>query len=173
MADEMRQPIRSHPVRRLAMAAFFVAFAAASPAPAQKAGGAVAFVVNARNPVSQVTSAQLRRIYLGDETRWSGQEKITILLLPAGREERRMLFDHLLKMSDDDYVRHWIGKVFQGEATSGPKTASSPASMAKLVAGLSGAIGFLSAEEASADASVKVLRVDGKAPGERGYPFGP
>jgi len=169
----MRHPIRSYPAFRLATAVLLATFAAASPAPAQKGGGAVAFVVNSGNPVSDVTSAQLRKIYLGDETRWSGREKITILLLPAGREERRKLFDHLLKMSDDDYVRHWIGKVFQGEATSGPKTASSPASMAKLVAGLSGAIGFLSAEEASADASVKVLRVDGKAPGERGYPFGP
>jgi ABC-type phosphate transport system substrate-binding protein len=133
----------------------------------------VAFVVNAKNPANEVTTAQLRKIYLGDETRWAGNEKITILLLPAGREERRILFDQLLKMSDDDYVRHWIGKVFQGEATSGPKTAASLASMARLVAGLPGAIGFLSARDAAGDAALKVLRVDGKAPGEKGYPFAP
>ena len=141
------------------------------PAAAQKDPGAVAFVVNVRNQASDVTTAQLRRIYLGDETRWSSNEKITILLLPAGRDERKVLFDRLLKMSEDDYVRHWIAKVFQGEATSGPKTAASPASMEKLVSGIPGAIGFVGAGDAAADSSLKVLRVDGRAPGERGYPF--
>ena len=169
----MRQPIRSHRVLRLALASSLAALAPALSAPAQKSGGAVAFVVNARNQVNEVTTAQLRRIYLGDETRWAAKEKITILLLPSGRDERRILFDQLLKMSDDDYVRHWIGKVFQGEATSGPKTAASPPSMARLVAGIPGAIGFLGAEDAAADVTLKILRVDGKLPGDRGYPFAP
>ncbi len=144
-------------------------------ADAQKgvSGGAVAFVVNSQNEASELTSAQLRRIYLGEETRWGGKGKITILLLPSGRDERRLLFDRLLRMSDDDFVRHWIAKVFQGEATSGPKTASSPASMEKLVAGLPGAIGFLRADEVPPGGQLRVLRIDGKAPGEPGYPFAP
>ncbi len=169
----MREPVGSHRAIRLALAVILAALVSAPAARAQKAAGEVAFVVNTKNPVTDVTIAQLRKIYLGDETRWAGKERITILLLPAGREERRILFDQLLKMSDDDYVRHWIGKVFQGEATSGPKTAASPASMGKLVAGLPGAIGFLGAQDAAADATLKILRVDGKVPGERGYPFAP
>lgn len=169
----MKRNVGSHGAIRHAFVIAVAVLATEPSARAQKAGGELAFVVNARNPANEVTTAQLRKIYLGDETRWAGKEKITILLLPAGREERRILFDQLLKMSDDDYVRHWIGKVFQGEATSGPKTAASPASMGKLVSGLPGAIGFLAAQDAAADATLKVLRVDGRAPGERGYPFAP
>jgi hypothetical protein len=73
-------------------------------------------------------------------------------------------------MSDDDFVRHWISRVFQGEASAGPKTASSAASMARLVAGLPTAVGVLGAADVPAgDNGLKVLRVDGKAPGEDGY----
>jgi ABC-type phosphate transport system substrate-binding protein len=142
---------------------------------ADKSAGPVAFIVNARNPVSDISSAEIRKIYLGEETRWSGKGKITILVLPAGREERRILFGRLLKMSDDDYVRHWIAKVFQGDATSGPKTASTAGSMEKLVGGLPDAIGFLAHDDISAasTATLKVLKVDGKSPGDAGYPFAP
>jgi phosphate transport system substrate-binding protein len=140
-----------------------------SPAVAR---GRVALVVNGSNPVSDMTSAELRKIFLGDETRWPGRQKITILLLPQSSEERKALLKALLKMSDDDFTRHWISRVFQGEATAGPKIAPSPASMAKLVAGLPSAVGMLDADDVPAGASgLKVLRVDGKAPNDDGYPL--
>lgn len=161
------------PLARLLLVLACLAIAPRAVAQKGAAGGAVAFVVNSQNEASELTSAQLRRIYLGEETRWGGKGKITILLLPSGRDERRVLFDRLLRMSDDDFVRHWIAKVFQGEATSGPKTASSSASMEKLVAGLPGAIGFLRADEVPPGGQLRILRIDGKAPGEPGYPFAP
>jgi phosphate transport system substrate-binding protein len=136
------------------------------------ARGRVALIVNESNPLSAVTSAELRKIFLGDETRWPGNRKITILLLPQGSEERKSLLKSLLKMSDDDFVRHWISRVFQGEATAGPKIAPSPASMVKLVAGLPSAVGMLDADDVPAGASgLKVLRVDGKGPNDDGYPL--
>lgn len=159
--------------RAAAAGALLLVVSLARPGRGAEKEAPVAFVVNAGNAAADVTSAQLRRIYLGEETRWSGGAKITILLLPAGREERRLLFDRLLRMSDDDYVRHWIAKVFQGEATTGPKTVSSPASMEKLVAGLPGAIGFLRASDVTPGGPLRVLRIDGKVPGEPGYPLEP
>ena len=138
--------------------------------PSAAAGkGHVALVVNKANPVSELTAAELRKILLGDETRWQGNEKITILLLPQGSDERKTVLTRLLKMTDDDFVRHWISRVFQGEATSGPKTATSAASMAKLVSGVPSAIGIVPADDLQASEGVKVLRLDGKAPGEDGY----
>ena len=149
-----------------------LAFALLVPVPghASVARGRVAIVVHKLNPLNGIGSAELRKILLGDETRWAAKEKITILLLPAGSEERKDLLQILLKMSNDDFVRHWISRVFQGEATAGPKIASSATSLAKLVAGLPSALGVLDAEDVPAgDSGLKVLRIDGKAPGEDGY----
>lgn len=142
------------------------------PAGAAAARGRVAVVVHRSNALAEVSSAELRRILLGDETRWSGNGKITILLLPPGSEERRAVLKILLRMTDDDFTRHWISRVFQGEATAGPKTATSPASMLKLVSGLPAALAIVDAEDVpSGDPGVKILRVDGKQPSDEGYPL--
>ena len=136
------------------------------------AKGRVAVIVHKSNALTDVTSAELRRILLGDQTRWPANDKITILLLPPGTDERKALLRILLKMSDDDFTRHWISRVFQGDATSGPKTASSPPSILRLVAGLPSALGIVDAEDVPVgDVGLKVLRVDGKTPGDEGYPF--
>ena len=120
--------------------------------------------------ITNLSSADLRRIFLGDQSRWPSSNKITILLLPSVSEERKFFLRTVLGMSDDDFVRHWISRVFQGEATAGPKTASSPASMARLISGLPSAIGVLAAADVpSGESEVKILRIDGKAPGDDGY----
>lgn len=136
------------------------------------ARGTVAVIVHRSNPMSEISSVQLRHIFLGDQTRWSDNEKITILLLPRGSDERRTVLRVLLRMSEDDFTRHWISKIFRGDVTSGPKTGTTAASILKLTAGLPAALGILDAENVPAGAAgVKVLRVDGKAPGDAGYPF--
>ena len=149
-----------------------VAGLALVPIRAAAARGRIAVVVHKSNALAEVSSAELRRILLGDETRWSGNGKITILLLPPGSEERRTVLKILLRMSDDDFVRHWISRVFQGEATAGPKVASSPASMLRLVAGLPAALAILDAEDVpQGDPTLKILRIDGRGPGDDGYLF--
>jgi len=136
------------------------------------ARGAVAVVVHASNPMSEISSVQLRHIFLGDQTRWSDNQKVTILLLPRGSDERRTVLRALLKMSEDDFARHWIAKIFRGDVTSGPKTGITAASILKLTADLPTALGVLDADDVPAGTtSVKVLRIDGKVPGDEKYLF--
>ena len=78
----------------------------AAPADLSSAAGPVAIVVHKANAVNDLSSAELRKVLLGDETRWPGKDKITILLLPPGSEDRRVLLMGLLRMSDDDFTRH-------------------------------------------------------------------
>lgn len=136
------------------------------------ARGTVAVVVHRSNPISEISAMQLRRIYLGDQTRWSDNQKITILLLPQGSDERRTVLRGLIKMSEDDFTRHWISKVFRGESTAGPKTTTTAASILRLTADLPAALGILDADDVPAGTTtVKLLRIDGKAPGDDGYPL--
>ena len=156
----------------VSVAAALLALATLAMLPARAVSGKndIALIVHKSNPMNNISSAELRRIFLGDETRWSTNDRITILLLPPGTEERQQFLRSLLRMSDDDFVRHWISRVFQGQASAGPKTASSAASMARLVAGLPAAVGVIgSADVPVGDSGLKVLRIDGKAPGQDGY----
>ena len=150
------------------------AFGLAAGATGVRAGKAdIALVVNKSNPVTDLSTAELRKMLLGDKAFWQGNVRITILLLPPESEERKLVLARLLKMSDDDFVRHWISRVFQGEATSGPKTASTPESLSKLVSGLPAALGVVAVDALPASVELKVLRIDGKAPGDAGYAFAP
>ena len=155
---------------RILAALVVLGIAIAVPLRLRAAKGRVAVLVNKSNVVSGLSSAELRRILLGEETRWDGKEKITILLLPTGSDERKILLKILLKMSDDDFTRHWISRVFQGQSTAAPKKAASAASMLKLVAGLPTALGIVDLDDVPpGDTGLKVLSVDGKAPNEDGY----
>jgi ABC-type phosphate transport system substrate-binding protein len=150
---------------------------AASQAPArapQRAdAGRAAVIVHASNPITTISSADLRRVLLGEDTRWPDQGgRITILLLGPGTDDRRVVLRNLLKMSDGDFVRHWLGLVFQGEATSGPKVLRSATSLVRTVAALPAAIGIVGAEDLPpSDSGVKPLQVDGKPLNDQAYPF--
>jgi ABC-type phosphate transport system substrate-binding protein len=137
---------------------------------AEAAKDAIVIVVPKSNAVNGLSSGELRKILLGEETEWPNKEKITILLLPPGSDERKAVLQILLKMSDDDFVRHWISEVFQGQTATGPKTAASPTSMLRLVADLPSALGIMDVGDLPAgESSLKVLSIDGKTPGETGY----
>ena len=154
----------------VAAAVLTVATVVLLPARAVPGKNDIALIVHKTNPMNDISSAELRRIFLGDQTRWANNGRITILLLPPGSEERQQFLRSVLRMSDDEFVRHWISRVFQGQVSAGPKTASSAASMARLVAGLPAAVGVLGAADIPpGDNGLKVLRIDGKAPGEDGY----
>jgi ABC-type phosphate transport system substrate-binding protein len=169
---ECMSAIRTFPARVRSVLLVAAAWAALTSGVAADARGSVAVVVHASNPMSEISSVQLRHIFLGDQTRWSDNQKVTILLLPRGSNERRTVLMALLKMSEDDFARHWIAKIFRGDVTSGPKTGITAASILKLTADLPAALGVLDADDVPAGTTgVKVLRIDGKVPGDEEYPF--
>src|SRR5919106_4951782 len=90
-------------VRALVMACAIASVCVAgSPVQAvQAAKGRVALIVNKANTISEFSSADLRRILVGEITRWPGSSKITLLLLPPGSEERRAIVRTITGMSDD------------------------------------------------------------------------
>ena len=72
-------------------------------------------------------------------------------------------------MSEAQFRQYWISKVFRAEASSGPKIVYSNEMAAELVHGIPGSVAFVDA--ADVPKGLKVLRIDGKLPGEKGYPL--
>ena len=153
------------------MTALFVAtlmFAASAQEAGQ--GAAIAVIVHEDVPVDEVSLQELRRIFRGDRLFWAGDLTITLLAPPHGSRERAVLLDKIYqRRSEAEYKRFWINKLFDKEGQTVPKITGSPKMSASLVRDIPGAIALVPADRIPR--GVKVLRIDGRSPGEVGYPL--
>ena len=129
----------------------------------------LAVVVNRSNTVDSLSFTQLRKIFLSERSHWPNGRRITVVMLEPGQPERKTVLKDLYHMTEQDFERYFLHRVFTGESFSAPKTLATPANVRKFLFNLPGAIGYLRA--ADVDDSAKVIRVDGLLPGEKGYPI--
>jgi ABC-type phosphate transport system substrate-binding protein len=127
----------------------------------------LAIVVNRANPVTEISLADLRRLYRGQRSRWSNGRRITLVMRDAGAPERDAILRSLYGLDEEEYRRGFLHAVFTGEAPGAPRTLASTNGVLRFVFNVPGAIGYVRASEV--DDSVKTLRVDGRLPGEAGY----
>jgi hypothetical protein len=90
-------------------------------------------------------------------------------MMEPDRPERKAMLRELCQMNETDYNNRILHGLFTGELFVSPKTLSSPTGVRKFVFNVPGAIGYVRATEV--DDTVKVLRIDGRLPSDRDYPF--
>jgi phosphate transport system substrate-binding protein len=127
----------------------------------------VAVVVNPKNPVTNVTKSDLRKIFAGEKRTWPGGLSIKLLVRVPGSYERVVLL-RLLGMSEGEYKQYWIAQVFHGEAQAEPVALFSNGMQKEAIAAFPGAIALVAPEDVKS--GMKVLKVDGHLPGEQEYP---
>ncbi|MGH8442524.1 MAG: hypothetical protein ACRETF_06420 [Nevskiaceae bacterium] len=137
--------------------------AAALPAQA----GDVAVVVGADVDVDSISLVELRKIFLGDRQYWPSGRSVTLLVPAPPMPERAVLLDQVYRMTESQFKQYWIAKVFRAEAVTGPKSMPSAPVTLQLVGALPGSVALVDARDLRG--AYKVLRIDGIAPGERGY----
>jgi|SRR5476649_1631139 hypothetical protein len=128
-------------------------------------------VVSRSRPLTDISLSNLRRIYLGDMTRWADGRRIVPVVLPPSAVEQRLFLKRALHMADIDYAQHWIGHIFRGRVAGPPYTAQSSAAARRFVATHPDAIAFIDAAEA--DGSVRMVTINGKNRDEADYPLAP
>lgn len=130
---------------------------------------AVAIVVNPHSTVSNLSFAELRRIFLGQQQFWPDRSKITLLVRAPVSPERAAVLDQIYRMDEDQFRQYWIGKMFRAEIAGGPKIVYSSDMAINLVGAIPGSITFVLASAVTPNS--KVLRIDGKLPSDAGYPL--
>jgi hypothetical protein len=127
---------------------------------------ALAIVVAANSPLSDLALHELRRLYMGDTVTDSDGRKV-VPLSQAPRSPARVGFDQtVLNMSPEEVTRYWIDRKLRGQ-TGPPKSVDSAELLQRVVARLPGALGYVRSTEVRAE--VKVVRIDGKLPTDGGY----
>ncbi|HKW77092.1 MAG TPA: hypothetical protein VJN64_16285 [Terriglobales bacterium] len=129
----------------------------------------IAVVVNEKNSATSVTMSDLRKILLGERKFWKGSSPVQLVLRDPGTPERDKVIGLSLKMNDAEFAKYWRTMVFRGEASGEPLAVPSNGMAAEYVADTPGAITFVIGRNLRPD--LKVLKVDGKYPGESGYPL--
>src|SRR5689334_3152810 len=137
--------------------------------PAAVDPGNIAIVVRPDVPVDDLTFAELRTVLLGNRQFWSSNLRVTLLARAPGAREREVVLKTVYQMSEAQFQQYWIAKVFRAEATSGPRIVYSNEMAAELTRSIPGAIAFVDASQVPA--GLKVLKINGLLPGEKGYPL--
>ena len=127
----------------------------------------IAVVVNPSVTLDNLSRAELRRILLGDREFWSAGSRVTLLIRAPIARERDAAVRDVCEMTEAQFRQHWIGKVFRADTPSGPKIVYSTEMAIDQVSRIPGAITFVQAPVTNKN--VKVLRIDGRLPGQPGY----
>ena len=123
-------------------------------------------VVHPDTPVSDLSLADVRKVFLGDRQYWTSNLPVVLLIRAPVARERNVVLKIIYQMSETQFKQYWIAKIFRAESALAPKVVYSNDMANDLVTAVPGAIAFIDAREVRSGA--KVVRVDGHLPGETG-----
>jgi hypothetical protein len=136
---------------------------------AQDKSADLAIVVNPDCSLDNVSSEELTKIFKAEKNKTPDGVKFVITGRSAGSTEQNASLKGIYQLSDAEYNKFFLQATFAGTIPAAPKQLPSGSAVCQFVAAEKGGIGYLCATEA--DATVKVIKVDGKAPGDPGYPI--
>lgn len=150
-------------MRRIALIALFLVFVNLP------ALCAVAVVVGPDVPVEDMTFPEVRKLFLGERQFWTPKLRVVLLMRAPVAPEREIVLRSIYQMTEAQFRQYWISKVFRAEVSSGPKIVYSNEMATELVSAIPGAVAFVDA--AQVPKGLKVVKIDGKMPGDKGYPL--
>ena len=126
----------------------------------------VVVIAHKNSPVSNISSASLSNLYLGEINKLSNGTKVIPLDLKKGNEAKEIFYEAIFGKSVTKMQGYWMEKLLTGRGKP-PKSFSSEEGLLREVASDISAIGYVSISNVNGD--VKVLTLDGAKPGENGY----
>jgi ABC-type phosphate transport system substrate-binding protein len=149
--------LRAFAILTVAMGVWWMA----SVSPVQAAGDAIVIIVNNANPVDNLSMGELKKLYLGDRSRWDTGKAVAPVMLGPGAPERTAFLKIVCGMNDADFGKYFLQAAFTGKSATPPKEVGSAGAVKSFVAGSPGAIGFVKAGDLPAgDTTVKAVKID-------------
>jgi hypothetical protein len=155
-------------LRRRALLAAAVELAVAPNARAATSSTTLAVVANARCGFTDLPLDLLRAAFAGEPVNRGAVDRLVPLNDAIGAAVRVEFDRRVLRMEPSDVGRYWVDRRIRGQGGA-PRVVPDPALRQRLVEAFPQAITYVRASEARP--SVLVLRVDGKLPGDPGYPL--
>jgi hypothetical protein len=141
----------------------------AAEAGAQTGKNDIAVVVHPDTPVSDMTVAEVRKVFTGDRQYWTSNMPVILLVRAPVAREREVVLKQIYQMSESQFKQFWIAKIFRSEAVSAPKIVYSSDMANQILSAVPGSIAFVDAKAVAP--GLKVVKVNGHLPGEADYPL--
>lgn len=132
-------------------------------------GLAVAVMVHADRPTTGVSLAELRALLMLERQFWPDGSRVVLMLPASSSPAKAVLLEQVYGMSDAALRRYWTARLFQGAIPAIPSSLKTTSAAVTAVRQAPGALAAAPASEVPGD--IRVLKIDGKLPGERGYPL--
>jgi len=125
-------------------------------------------IVHPKNQINDIPMYALRAIFLKQKQNWPDGTPIIVINFKA-RSRPRAAFDYLVsRMLPDEVAAYWVDRRIRGKG-SPPRSLNSSRLIQRIVARHPGVISYVPADELTE--TVKILKVDGQAPGTGRYPL--
>jgi hypothetical protein len=129
----------------------------------------IAIVVHKDTRIDDLSLQELRNIFLANQQFWPDRTRITLMMRAPKSDERDFVLNRIYQMDEAQFRQYWIAKMFRAEVPSGPKIVFSNDMALALVIAIPGSISFIKSDEVTDE--VRLVKVDGKLPGDEGYPL--
>lgn len=141
-------------------------------APINGSGAAeIAIIVNGANSVESLSMYELEKVFKGEKEFWDNGKSIKLVLRPLDSKETGVLLKKVYRFSKEEFDIYWLERIYGGKVKEAPVIINSTAAVNMLVGQAQEAIAPIEAGSVSRWAKVKVLKIDGKRPGEKDYPL--
>jgi hypothetical protein len=137
--------------------------------PPPKAPLELAVIVHPQNPVTKVSLAELRTYLKVEREFWPNRKRCDVYLPQSTTDEYDVLLQKVYRMSHKKLQKYWHRRLFSGEISSKPSYVPSAKAAGEQVLKSEGGISVVAAKDVPK--GVNVLLIDGKKPGEEGYPL--
>jgi len=129
-------------------------------------------IVNSSNPIESISKAQLRALLMGDVDQWVNKRQITVVQREPTSQAFQKTLRLILHMTEAEYSRWLLQNEFRGRKPLLIKILNSDESASKFVFNVPGAVAITDGvPSGSISSEIKILRVDGKLPGDPAYAF--
>lgn len=130
----------------------------------------IAVVVNRANAVEELSFKELVKVFTNERRHWPDGTRIYLIMREAGSPEMGVMLRRVYRMREDAELKaFWLAMLFREELGAFPQFLSSNEAVLRFVQQVPTAVGFVDADRV--DARVKVVRIDGRQPGEPAYPL--
>jgi len=154
-----------------ALAALLVVTLSVALPPAPAGRMRLIIIVPASQSVADFSVADLRRIYVGEITRWPNGHRIVPVMLGPASAAADLFLKRVVRLSAIDFAQNWIGVVFRGRAPGPPVVLARSGDAIRFVATHPDALAFIGDELSVIEPGVRVATIDQKAPEAADYPL--
>lgn len=140
--------------------------------PAEEIGAepGVAVIVNPANNCPDPTLQEVHAILTLQRQFWKDGRRIVLILPASGSFEKSVLLEKVYRRTDAELRKDWARRLFAGEIPAVPTSLRSADALFAAVRRSPGAIAIVPAS-AAIPPGVRVLAIEGKRPGQPGYPL--